>query len=63
MLDVDRSKVKKIRRLRAIHKGVQASSKSNHGVVIVEFESSEDQVLALSNTKTLVDQKISKRCL
>ena len=51
MLDVDKSKVKKIRRLRATRKGEQTSARP--GVVIVEFESSEDQVMALSNIKHL----------
>ena len=51
MLDVDKSKAKKIRRLRATRKGEQTSARP--GVVIVEFDSSEDQVMALSNTKHL----------
>ena len=51
MLDVDKSKVKKIRRLRATRKGEQTSER--RGVVIVEFESSEGQVMAISNSKNL----------
>ena len=53
-----KSKVKKIR---ATRKGEQTSARPNPGVVIVEFESSEDQFIVLSNTKHLKKSEDFKR--
>ena len=61
MLDVDRSKIKKISRLRNTRKGDQSSATSNPGVVIVEFESNQDQSTSLSNTYYLKRSEIFKQ--
>ena len=61
MLDDDKSKVKKIRKLQDTRYGEQTSARPNHGVVIVEFESSNDQVMAHSNKKNLKKSEVFKR--
>ena len=63
MLGVDKSEVKNIIRLSANRQDGQPSARPNPGVGIIEFESSEDQIMEFSNTKlddnviSLINQK------